>query len=60
MSDEIEKMEEYIRNLSVVETKISDIVLPKDTDGKVRTSKIKVLSSKLVILSTNCFNIETS
>ena len=26
-----------------VETKISDIVLPKYTDGKVRTSKIKVL-----------------
>ena len=32
-------------NLAIieVETKISDIVLPKDTDGKVRTSKIKVL-----------------
>ena len=32
-------------NLAIieVETKISDIVLPKYTDGKVRTSKIKVL-----------------
>ena len=26
-----------------VETKISDIVMPTDTDGKVRTSKVKVL-----------------
>ena len=26
-----------------VETKIADIVMPEDTDGKVRTSKIKVL-----------------
>ena len=33
------------RNLAIleVETKISDIVMPTDTDGKVRTSKIKVL-----------------
>ncbi len=32
-------------NLSVleVETKIDDIVMPKNTDGKVRTSKLKVL-----------------
>ena len=33
------------RNLAIleVETKISDIVMPTDTDGKVRTSKVKVL-----------------
>jgi len=32
-------------NLAIleVETKISDIVMPEDTDGKVRTSKIKVI-----------------
>lgn len=32
-------------NLAIleVETKISDIVLPKNTDGKVRTSEVKVL-----------------
>ncbi len=32
-------------NLAILElkTKISDIVLPKDSDGKVRTSKVKVL-----------------
>ena len=32
-------------NLAIIEceTKISDIVMPDDTDGKVRTSKIKVL-----------------
>ena len=32
-------------NLAIieVETKISDIVMPTDTDGKVRTSKVKVL-----------------
>jgi len=33
------------RNLTIleVETKITDIVLPKQSDGKIRTSKIKVL-----------------
>lgn len=32
-------------NLAIleVETKISDIVMPTETDGKVRTSKVKVL-----------------
>ncbi len=32
-------------NLAIleVETKISDIVLPKNTDGKVRTSEVKVI-----------------
>ncbi len=33
------------RNLAIIEceVKISDIVMPKNTDGKVRTSKIKVI-----------------
>lgn len=36
---------EYWNNLAIikVETKIKDIVLPQNTDGKVRTSEIKVL-----------------